>query len=117
MMMIPQSDDIDNVPRFWVTPLLIRREERERERVIYKIRYFGEIFLLLWSLVLKKFLVCDVRYNNIFPFSFPSLSMMMMMMMTMMMLTIRFYAPVRSTPSSANGLTVAWYPFVQSAPG
>jgi len=47
-----------------------------------------------------------------------SLSLSMMMMMTMMMLTIRFYyAPVRSTPSSANGLTVAWYPFVQSAPG
>ena len=76
MMMIPQSDDIDNVPRFWVTPLLIRREERERERerVIYKIRYFGEIFLLLWSLVLKKFLVCVmcaiiIYFPSLFPLS------------------------------------------------
>ena len=35
MMMIPQNDDIDNVPRFWVTPLLIRRQEREKERESY----------------------------------------------------------------------------------
>ena len=100
----------------------MRERERERESYlrILVYRYFGEIFLLFVCACglsyFKKFLVCDVRYN-IFPFSFSlSLSMMMMMMM-MMMLTIRFYAPVRSTPSSANGLTVAWYPFVQSAPG
>jgi hypothetical protein len=29
MMTIPQNDDNDHVPRFWVTPLLIRREERK----------------------------------------------------------------------------------------